>query len=150
MNKGQKSAKQAFIEALHSVGGCYIDIDMLRTHICVIRNLPEALKIPEIKHCFTDEEIAEISAVLHTFEGFCAQTDSGFLFICLPFFERHCDDWTPKDYGTLAHEALHASVAVWNAVEANLVLPDNDEVLAYTQGYLVEQIIEASNFHYGD
>ena len=55
--------------------------------------------------------------------------------------------YLPEEYNTLttAHECLHAAVYLWDSVGAQLKLPDNDEVLAYTMDYLHAQIEEIYN-----
>ena len=52
--------------------------------------------------------------------------------------------YLPEEYDsvTTAHECLHAAVYLWDSVGAQLSLPDNDEVLAYTMDYLHKQIKE--------
>lgn len=38
------------------------------------------------------------------------------------------------------HEALHAAVCLWHDAGANLILPDNDEVLTYTTDHIVRLV----------
>ncbi|AUR90170.1 hypothetical protein NVP1139A_02 [Vibrio phage 1.139.A._10N.261.48.C6] len=146
----EKSAHQEFIDTLHAIGGCYVSVDMLPTHISVIGNLEVITDVPLINDKFTAEELSELAARVGDYDAFMTMTESGFVFLYIPALQHPINEWTAHDFGTLAHETLHAAVAVWDCVDANLVLPDNDEVLAYTQGYLYSQIIEAVNLHHKD
>ncbi len=40
------------------------------------------------------------------------------------------------------HEALHCATSMWYDIGAELEVPQNDEVLAYTQGYIATYIKE--------
>lgn len=62
--------------------------------------------------------------------------------LCLGNGEYHMilpEEW---DAGTVHHEALHAATAMWYDVGANLKVPQNDEVLAYTMNYIADYIKE--------
>lgn len=50
----------------------------------------------------------------------------------------------PEEYNatTIHHESLHAATRMWYDVGANLVVPENDEVLAYTMNYIADYIKE--------
>lgn len=39
------------------------------------------------------------------------------------------------------HEALHCAIRLWADAGAKLALPDNEEVLTYTQGYIVRLLV---------
>lgn len=50
----------------------------------------------------------------------------------------------PEEYNvtTVHHEALHAATRMWYDVGANIKVPENDEVLAYTMNYIADYIKE--------
>lgn len=45
------------------------------------------------------------------------------------------DEW---DDINVFHEALHCAIRLWDDVGADLSLPENEEVLTYTQGHIVK------------
>jgi hypothetical protein len=47
-----------------------------------------------------------------------------------------------EDHTTIYHEALHATIHYYDTIGANLDLRENDEILAYGQGYIVKLILE--------
>lgn len=49
------------------------------------------------------------------------------------------EEW---EAGTVHHEALHAATAMWYDIGAELEVPKNDEVLAYTMNYIADYIKE--------
>ncbi len=55
-----------------------------------------------------------------------------------PYYTLYLDMEAPVS--TLFHECLHVATDMWNEMGANLVVPDNDEVLAYTQQAIAHQI----------
>ncbi len=62
-----------------------------------------------------------------------ASEEGSFYMIALP------DKWNPH---ITYHEALHASTRMWYDLGANLIVPENDEVLTYTMNYIAEYIEE--------
>ena len=48
---------------------------------------------------------------------------------------------TPKEYGTLSHEVLHAVIALSRIVGLTLS-EDSEEAFTYLQGYITEQILK--------
>lgn len=49
------------------------------------------------------------------------------------------DTW---DSELVYHEALHCAIRLWHDAGAKLELPLNEEVLTYTQGYIVRLLVE--------
>ncbi len=47
------------------------------------------------------------------------------------------DEWV---HSTVYHEALHAATRMWYDIGAELKVPENDEVLTYTVGYIADFI----------
>lgn len=60
--------------------------------------------------------------------GGCFYSDESNYILMLP------DEWNDI---VVFHESLHCAVRLWHDVGADLALPDNEEVLTYTQGYIV-------------
>ena len=74
---------------------------------------------------------ADMQVHLHKVEngGGCFYFDGENYILLLP------DEWSDT---VIYHEALHCAIRLWHDVGAGLLLPDNEEVLTYTQGYIVE------------
>lgn len=53
------------------------------------------------------------------------------------------EDGMPDSLLAVVHEALHATTYVWETVGANLHVHHNDEVLAYTQGHILDLVMSA-------
>ena len=64
--------------------------------------------------------------------GGCFYSDAGCNYIM----------FLPDTYNetTTYHECLHAAVHLWDRAGGNIKLPRNDEVLTYTQGYIVRLV----------
>ena len=55
-----------------------------------------------------------------------------------------------EDFDILAitHEALHIATYMWEKAGANLHVYNNDEVLAYSQGHILDLVLSALEDHY--
>lgn len=79
-------------------------------------------------------------------DSFEAPDTSG-LFICVgPYLLIWVED--PDDPVVVAHEALHAATYVWEKAGANLHVYNNDEVLTYTMGHIMDLIYHALEINY--
>lgn len=78
------------------------------------------------KHFQADIQV-QIDAVMNGGGSFFSSESSYILL--LP------DEW---DDIVVFHEALHCAIRLWDDVGADLILPDNEEVLTYTQGHIVK------------
>lgn len=66
-----------------------------------------------------------------------AKTDNGgacFYFDNKNYILLLADEW---DETSVFHEALHCAIRLWHDVGAKLKVPQNEEVLTYTQGHIV-------------
>lgn len=61
--------------------------------------------------------------------------------ILMMYFSELDEDGHP-DLTSLVHECLHCSTYVWERAGANLHVFENDEVLAYQQGHILELVAE--------
>lgn len=63
---------------------------------------------------------------------------------CLPLQDLAVLLILPEEWDdeVVYHEALHCATRMWYDVGADLVVPKNDEVLTYTQGYIANYIKE--------
>lgn len=51
------------------------------------------------------------------------------------------------DIISIMHESLHIATYMWHKAGANLHMYENDEVLAYTQGHILELVVSALEQH---
>lgn len=99
--------------------------------VLVVRPSSLAMFIEHMEHHKCDKHFQadvheQIASVQSGGASFYSSESTNILF--LP------DEW---DDIVVFHEALHCAVHLWDIAGANLQLPDNDEVLTYTQGHVV-------------